>query len=306
MGTIYTEFSTTVAALVADLRAAILTSSDWAQPNAAGLPNLLKATTTRGAQIAIDLNVANTNPLQRQIVRVFRSHDGTTPVGPSDKSIWYRRSNSGVQADTPLHVKLSAGKEHIWYSIEGPRAGQPNADNGGNGSLKNDFWICDVVPYFPTLDTSPVVCVSSNRTGISYDQNVYDGAIYTYSATQDYRTGKLGCIHPASANYGSLNRKGWDGDLYLSPYTVHEDQYGMRGRLAEIFHAGFNFYDSAEAPIVPNGSRVVYGGKAYKIVAPYRSSGDGYYNEAGSLGYIGNISNAQMADRSVLVAVPTV
>jgi hypothetical protein len=255
--------------------------------------------------MAIDLSVANSNPLQRLIIRLYRSHTGAVAGGYQDKSVWFRQNNNGTQADIPVHVQLSLGKEHLWLSIEGPRGGQPYADSA-LGSIKNDFFVCDLEPYFPTEDTDPTLVCSSNRPGIAFDQSNLDGQVFTYNQTQDFRNSKLGVVSPASGVFGALNRLGYDGNLYLSPYVVHEDQQGMRGRLKSIFHAGYNYYDSGEAPIVSMGTKVNYAGDVYKIVAPYRSAGIGYYQEAGSLGYIYNRDNAMQAQRSVLVAVPTV
>ena len=304
MADTYAEFTSTPASLVADLRAAILASSDWGQPNAGSAPNLVSATTTRGVQMAVDLSDVSPTT-QVAVFGVYRSHNGTVGADKAQKRVWYKRVSAGALDTVMLAVTVSAGKEHLFVSIEGPRQGQSFADSASFGSVRGTFFICDLLPYFPVEDTSPVVVVGANHAAVAFDQFV-DPMVYTFNATQGYRNAKLCTLNPASLTYSGMNRNGRDNDLYLSPYVVSEDREGMRGRLNKIFFAGYNFYDSTEAPVVPQNSRVVFGAAAYRIMAAYKSDGANVANVAGPLGYIANLNGVSQFYRSPLVAVPTV
>jgi hypothetical protein len=304
MATTYAEFTSTPATLVADLRAAILASSDWAQPNAGGAPNLVAATTTRGVQMAVDLSDV-TPTTQVAVFGVYRSHNGTVGVDKVQKRLWFKRVASGAVDTVTLTVTVSAGKEHIYVSIEGPRPGVNFADNASFGSLRAAFFISDLIPYFPVEDTVPVAVCGANHLGAGFDQTL-DPYVYTYSATQGYRQSKLLTLREASLSYGGPNRNGRDGDLYLSPYVVSEDSMGMRGRLNKFFYCGLNFYDAADAPVAPQNSRVVYDTLPLKILAPYKSDAANIINVAGPFGYIVNANGVNQYTRSPLVAVPTV
>jgi hypothetical protein len=304
MATTYSEFTTTPATLVADLRAAILASSDWSQPNAASAPNLVSATTTRGVQMAVDLSDV-TPTTQVAVFGVYRSHNGTVGVDKVQKRLWYKRVASGALDTISLAVTLSAGKEHIYVNIEGPRPGQNFADSTSYGSFRAAFFVSDLIPYFPVEDTSPVVVTGAGHLGSGFDQTL-DPYVYTYSATQGYRQSKLLTLREASLSYGGPNRNGRDGALYLSPYVVSEDSVGMRGRLNKFFYCGMNFYDAADAPIAPQGSRVVYDTVPLKIVAPYKSDAANVATVAGPFGYIANANGVNQYTRSPLVAIPTV
>ena len=304
MATTYKEFTTTPAALVADLRSAILASSDWSQPNAGAAPNLVSCTTTRGAQMAVDLSDVSPTT-QYATFGLYRTHDGTVGVDKAAKRLWFKRVASGALDTVSLAVVVSAGKEHLYVGIEGPRGGMSFADNASYGSMRGAFWVSDLVPYFPVEDTTPTLVCGSPHNGVSFDQTI-DPYAYTYNASQSYRQAKLASLREASQFYGGLNRNGSDGDLYLAPYVVCEDSDGMRGRLNKFFYAGYNFYDSTEAPVVPVNQEVVYDAEPFKVIAPYKSDGANAATAAGPFGYIANQNGVTQFTRSVLVAIPTV
>lgn len=300
MGTTYSEFMTTGANVIADIRTAILVSSDWAQPNAAGLPNLLKATTTRGVPLIVKLD-ENPADINRLRFGVYRDHDGTTALDKADKNLYFHR-NGGTFSTLPIHCRISAGKEHLYIEVEGPKAGQTGAD-GSNGSYRSEFFLSDLVPYFPTEDPNPVVVTGALHNGGAYDGNYFDSAVYTFSPTQSYRQSKLASLQKVGTG-GEINRLGKDGNLYLGPFVVCEDEGGMRGRLNKFFYAGRNWQDSDEAPLVTQNQVVTYSGGSYKIVAPYRSNGDGNWVMAGPFGFDFNRDSLTQHARSSLIAIP--
>lgn len=303
MGNAYSTFTSTPAALVADLRNAILASSDWGQINPSTLPNVLTCTTTRGNQIVIDL--ADASPTV-QVARfgLFRSHNGTVGVDKVQKALWYKRVVSGALDTVNLHVTVSCSKEHLYIQIEGPRGGVNFADNASWGSFRSCFWVCDLIPYFPTEDTVPVLVTGANHATVAFDGNI-DDKVYTYSASQAWRTAILGTEAPACPQAAGLNRYGFDGDLYFGPYVVHEQRAGMRGRLNRLFHCGYNYYDDVSTPIPPVGSEQDYEGQPFRVLAPYKTDGSQSANVGGPLGYITNNNGITQFQRSVLIAVPS-
>src|SRR3954471_9618280 len=118
MALAYSEFTTTQANLVADLKTAITSSSDWA--NITG--NILKATTTRGAQMVVDLTDAAI-ALNLLTIAFYRTHDGVTGVDKITRFIYFKSGATGATTN-PVYCVVSASKEHLYVSVEGPRSGQ--------------------------------------------------------------------------------------------------------------------------------------------------------------------------------------
>lgn len=309
MGTVYREFTTTPANLVADLRTNILLSTDWSQPNAS-LPGLVKTVTGRGATIAVDFNaVAPT--VQVGTFDVFASHDGTT-AGPSvRKFLRYKRVSSGTTATVNLHVVLSAGRDHLFVSIEGPWTNEANTDSGNYGSIRNYLAISEITSYFDlAADPAPCVGVVGRQIngGPSWTNGSYDIYVSRNRANnQSWVKGKVLSLDPVvAASFGGTMLNGnrqtvSDGNYYLSPYVVAEDADGFRGRLGKLFMAGWNNQSYNDIPPPPQGQIVTYGGEQYRLIAANKS--DATEDCYDALGIIANGSGGAYAN-SPVVAVP--
>jgi hypothetical protein len=115
MAVTFAQFDTTPAGAVAAIKAAILASTDWSNP--AG--DRVICTTTRGAAMVVDLADAAASVATLQF-GVYRT------TGLADKIIRYLRWRvSGGATSDPLHCAVSAGKDHLFITVEGPRAGAP-------------------------------------------------------------------------------------------------------------------------------------------------------------------------------------
>ena len=162
MATAYTEFDCLGTALLSTIQTAILASTDWARPNSGSFPTLYKATTTAGAQMCIDINttaITTTN----LIYTWYRTHDGTTGVDPLSKGFRFKRNATGTLAANTYHGRVSAGKDHLYIDIEGPRPGETNTDHSGLGSLRNYLFMSALEPYYDTVDTTPTVIVGGGQ-----------------------------------------------------------------------------------------------------------------------------------------------
>lgn len=306
MATAFSEFRTVGTDLVANIQAAILASSDWSRPNSGSRPNTLKATTTRGVQMVLDLaDVAAT--VQKLSMGVYDAYDGSTLGNKLTRYLWGKRVNAGTLAANYYYVTVSAGKEHLFIGLEGPRAGDANPDVQGYGSVKHYFFLCDLVPYYDAA-TDPNACViqggsdannASGTTVTGQDMRVWSsksksGAPWTpgYLATLD-----INGVNPA------LNRIGLDGNTVMSPFVLFDDQDGMRGRLSTFYYMGTNYsQDPGSVATQSIGSSFTKDGTTYKILAINRT--DGNETVAGSLGWVDNGTTSSNT-RSTLVAIPT-
>lgn len=314
MPTIYSEFTTNGNNLLADIRTAILTSTDWSRPNAGSLPNLLKCTTTRGADMIIKLDEAAITQ-QRMAVSAFRTHDGTTGVDKVVRYLKWKYNSSGTLATMPIRCIVSAGKEHLFISVEGPRPGEDGTDHAQYGSIRNYVFFSDVVPYFESPDdVNPCVAFGGGRTVESANADWINGSFTvvlsrtrTGTSIEPWPTARLTMLD-ASQVLGlsyPVQRQTANGTTFLSPYVVFEDRDGIRGRLSSFFFGGFNFADAQDAPILSAGSKVTYNGSPYRLLAV--SKGGGASNER-AFDAFGPASNQSGGThyRSPIVAVPIV
>lgn len=382
MGTIYSEFDTTPATWLADVKAKILTSADWADitptavllntsvaPSAgattltftatagfpliagqviaidtagareyrvintvtattitltAGLTSahsigvgiyngaiLLKATTTRGAQMVIDLNDGVVNG-QQSTIAFYRTHDGTNTGGVDRLGPRYlfHRGNVGATTST-LHMTVSAGKEHLFISVEGTRGHETGAYTTFGGQ-KTYAFICDVVPYH-VADTIPVVAVSgaSAVTSQSWTNNAHQ--VWVSRGQGNAASWVPARLHTLCQPdlFTTLNQMGYqpealgDGKYYVFPYVVIEETDGLRGRLSDFFFGGFN--DGVlTADVYPAvGRRITYNSKTYKLLQVNKSEGTSGWSVWGPFGASVNGGNTTQ-QRSMIVAVPVV
>lgn len=301
----YSEFTTTGANLLADLRAAILASSDWTQPNA-GNANLLKATTTRGAQMVVDLN-DSAPTTTRLTVGVYRAYEGTTGTDKITRLVRYKQSGTGTFNTNIYRCVVSASKEHLFFTIEGPRGGEVGADNVNLGSMRGNFFIADIVPYESApQDVAPAVCVIGRTTE---GQAEYTNGAHTVNVSrgragsESWLVARLATLD-ANTSIGTfgLQRLTKSGSVILSPYVVFEDIDGLRGRLANLYFGGWNFVDYADVPVLTTGARYTYDGGTYRLIAASRS-GNNNEREYSALGPVANGPSGHGA-KSPLVAVP--
>lgn len=303
----YAEFDTTQANLLADLRTHILTSTDWARPNAGSKPSLYKATTTRGADMIFDLEDAAIT-LNLMTIGVWRAHDGTTGTDKMQRWLYFRTNTTGAVATMPLHCIVSLSKEHVFISVEGPRPNETGPTSTQVGSLRNYFFMCDVVPYH-AADTTPIVVagggmaataaahISSNSHQINLSRNFVNTASWSVAKllTLDFPT----CS--SSETIQVTRQASGDGKYYLFPYVVIGDESGLRGRLSSFFFAGYNFSDTPEIAVPPVGSKVTYGGQTYRLLAV--SKGDGTSATWAQFGAAAN-SSVSTYYKTPVVAVP--
>lgn len=308
MATIYAEGRSLGTDLLAAIRTAILTSSDWSRPNAGAKPNTLKATTTRGAQMVIDLeDAALTN--QKMQYAFYTSYDGTTFGDKKTGYLWMIRTNIGTLATNYYYWRVSAGKEHLFISIDGPKYGDP-AGVLGWGGARQYLWMCDLVPYYDnTLDPAPAYICGGSDWLNSYSLNVPQGlqvfASRNAANNASFSKGYLQTLAAWGFNV-SPNRKGLDGKIVLPPWVYFDDIDGQRGRLNNIYSAGYGLNgDDPNHLALPIEQDLVIDGKTYKVVIPARGNGENQSNTmGGSFGFISGNDAANEMQHGPLIAIP--
>lgn len=266
---------------------------------------VFKATTTRGADMIFEIEEGGTSSLT---LAAWKSHDGTTGTDKTQRWLYHR--SSGVTAtNIPIHVTLSISKEHIFVSLEGPRANEVGATNAVIGSVKNYFFMDDVVPYH-AADTTPIVfCGGSTAASAvaSAANNSHQGNFSrNYANASSWSIAKLLTLDfPSISSTETIqvtHATSADGKYYLSPYVAFGDESGIRGRLSNFFFAGYNSSDTPEISTPPINQKITYGGKTYKLLAVSKSD-----SISATWGQFGSASNAAASIfyRSVIVAVPT-
>jgi hypothetical protein len=267
--------------------------------------NLYKATTTRGAQMVIDLSDSASK--QGLAMAIYQSHDGTAGVGKRLKYLPWRYS-PGAQSDI-LHVTLSLGKEHFFLMIEGPRGGESGAVSSLYGSFRDCAFLSDVVPY-DEEDAVPVVVAGGANTFSASGSSVGNSSHLAHvsrnlQATANWAPVRLASLQFLSAGEDEVinvqRQRELDGRFILTPYVVFADESGMRGRLSSLFFAGFSQSSDHAVPPPQLGSKVQYQGLWYKLLAV--NKGDGNRSVWGPLGAVQN-ENASSFARSVVVGVP--
>lgn len=303
----YSEFNTTQANLLADLRTAILASAAWSRPNAASKPSTYKCTTTRGADMVFDLEDAAISTFAMTI-GVWKSYDGVTFTDKTQRYLYWR--NSGGASTNILHCIVSVSKEHVYISVEGPRAAEAGTENGTAGSARQNFFMCDLVPYH-AADTNPVVFAGGTTNaalGASSPQaNMIGHLSRDYSNTISWSQGYLATLTTPAANAAvSLNYNNAcaiDGNYYVYPYVYIGSSHGIRGRLATFFFAGFSApdqvnYDTAGPPV---GSKITYDGQVYKILYGNKTT----VNSGATYNQFGYTNNNNTGASYIAIAVPS-
>jgi hypothetical protein len=281
MAIAFSAFDSTPATVVADIKAAILTSTDWTNP--AG--DRVLATTTRGADMVVDLADAAADAQNMQL-GVYRT------AALADKVVRYVawRDSGGATSDT-LHCRVSAGKEHLYFDVEGPRAGETNAVSATMGSYRALFFLGDLIPYHAS-DTATVVLVADTAATLSGFTLAHVGRNYANSAS--WVPAYLATLSPAmTAPYGAqsalaLTRVSTaDTKTYLWPYVVVETTAGIRGRIARAYFTGWETQIEA-GPVL---SRHTYDGVTYILMVASRNDGQSGNNASSAFGYVVHGSN---------------
>lgn len=299
MGFIYSEFDTTAANFATDCRTKILTSSDYSNP--AG--TVVKATTPLGATIAVDLAgaAASTQTINTYAYRLWTGGAGTGVDVVTGRITVFKRAAGGTTANV-LHVRVAAGPTLLYIDIEGPRAAEANTDSATYGSQRQVFCVAQLTPYMAG-DTIPAV-VLMGSTSYVVGTAVLAGAnaaLCQVSRDQINVNSWVQARPFALATPSQQNTYAWnmvpiasDGSVYLSPYVVFEDVAGMRGRLTDVFFAGwYNNVALVGNDVTPGfqpGDQLSYSGNTYRILNPYKSDGTGNGHVGGSFGAAYNFS----------------
>ncbi|HEY1292925.1 MAG TPA: hypothetical protein VGJ60_07600 [Chloroflexota bacterium] len=268
----FAEFNSTPANIVADMKARILNSSNWANISG-GTGNVMQAVTSRGAQMNVDLADAAATA-QRMQLGVYRSYSAGSGTDKLTRYLCWH-SVTGATTDT-IHAMVSAGQDHLLMSIEGPRAGETNADSASLGSMRQVFFLGDVVPYFAG-EPNPIVVLIANPTATTQMDVDTCWVSRNRADTASWVTAKLATL--SMPNGGSQAGAAWlnpqraclvDGNNYLWPYVVIEDAAGIRGRIGKCFSAGFamSLWNASSANDFPAPiyGRLVYNAENYILV----------------------------------------
>lgn len=288
------------------------------QPSGTGIfwgSEVVRATTTRGASMVVDLTGAAPASIIRLALGVYGGWTNSTSTAPGaatggtiSKYIQWRNSTTGAAASMPVHVVVSSSKDHLYISVEGPRGSEPNTESATSGSARTYFFIADLVPY-STTDTVPtVVCggstieaLSSSVANRSYVVNISK----SLNGNKTWIEGKLLTLNFPTAHttetVGAQRFTVADDQFYLSPYVVSVDDEGFRGRLNNLYFAGFNAADNPDGVYPMAGAEVDYSGITYKFSAI--SKGNGSQRVWGPLGAVENAAAATYW-RSPIVAIP--
>jgi hypothetical protein len=267
----FTEGNSLITAVVADIKAAILTSADWSNPTG----QRVLCTTTRGADMCVDLADAAATALNLQF-GVYRTS------ALADKIVRYIswRGSGGATSNT-VHWTVSAGKEHLYIDVEGPRPGETNAVDASRGSFKQAFFLGDVVPYITGDSVPTVVCVGQLNIGTNtlLEQIVHVGR--NQANTRSWVQAKLASVCPPiagnvdpSVQLSTLTRLASDGNTYMFPYVIFEEIAGLRGRIAKCFFNGFNFnsgYTGSYDPTVRLFSKVTFNSETYILLTAQKT-----------------------------------
>jgi|SRR5215467_2542865 len=304
----YGEFDSTPANIVADLKARILNSTNWANISG-GSGNVMSATTVDGAQMVVDLADAGATSRQIQmgIYRTYTAGAGTDKL--TRYLCWH--TITGSTADL-LHATLSVGQDHLFFYIEGPRGGEPNADDATWGSARQCFFIGRLVPYF-TGEPNPVVVSLANNVSLSSQSQPLVYVSRNRANTSSWVPARMGTLTipnaQTNAPWFSANRiAAGDSNTYLWPYVVIEEAAGLRGRLAKAFFAGL--WAPGSAIGTPQDfppqvyQRLVYNAENYIIVLPHRCTTTTFQSRS-AFGWADNSSTGEPGMASPAIAVPT-
>lgn len=308
-GSALREYRTVTAVAATTVTVAALTFAHASGTNVYWGNEVFKATTTRGADMIFDLNDTTYPSLFNLNMAVWSAHDGTTGTNRSPRYLYWRANATGAAITNPLHCVVSAGKEHIYISVEGGRGGEAGAVSAQYGSYRSYFFMSDMVPYHPE-DTVPVAYAGGSIVagmGSSIANNSHLGQLTeNLVGTAVWNPCKLGTVDFPGWNNAisvGLNRQSVaDGNFYLFPYLCVSDTDGVRGRLSSFFFAGFTTANAQDlVGVPPVGAKIIHNGQTYKLLAVDKGAASA--NNWGQFGTNDNTA-AGTFNNSVVVAVP--
>lgn len=272
---------------------------------------VLKATTTRGADMIVDLTFGSFNVTTNGLtMAVYRSYSGSglgTPTDVSTRWIFWR-SGAGTAA-SPIHVILSASKDHLFLQTEGARENETSPDSATLGSAKNYFFMDDIVPYYTTpYDTVAAVFAGGQLSGglaAIATLSMYGHQSRNPLNTSSWEQSKLATL--ANPDNGlalsqHVQRNAPDGTFTVFPYVVFGDYTGQRGRLAHFWFAGFVNPDLID-PLIgapPINSKQTIGGDTYKLLLMNKTG-----TAVNCWSQFGGLSNPSNSVNNIVVAVPS-
>jgi hypothetical protein len=291
---------------------ALTVDANWSFSHASGttfksVDTVLQCTTTRGAKMIVNLQAgrADTHWMTGSF---YRDYTGTAPGGWVDRQDWQLFWKSAAATNTAiLHVMVSASANHLFVSIEGPRAHEPSTTSVTYGSQRHYFFLSDLVPYH-AADTSPVVVGGAPTTATaaasSWTGGSHQGWISrNYANSASWTPCKLASLNVPTvftAEVFSLQRTCTiDGNNYLFPYVVFDLAEGIRGRLAAPFYAGPTDVSPTNDFPETIGQQVTFDSKKWRIVAA--NKGDG---TTATWGPLGAATQGTTVRRSVAIALP--
>lgn len=289
----------------------ITVNSNWAQVHPIGSAvatraMVLRSVSTSGAALIIDLQ-ADLYATHYLGLAFYRDWSGTAPGGWVDREPGYLYWKAqGGTTTMPVHCTVSAGKDHLFIAVEGPRAWEANTTSTTYGSVKNYVFLSEVTRYHAN-DTTPCAvagATSTNTATAAVTANSHQVAISRDSAnTQSWSVGRLTTLtFPTLYSTDEVpgNRVCTiDGQTYLLPYVLFSQSEGIRGRLSRLFYANTNAPSPSTDYPDPVNTLVTFDGVVYKLVPVNKS--DGTVN---SWGPFGSINQGTAVTRSFLVAVP--
>lgn len=274
----YSEFDSTPATIVADIKAKILLSTDWSNPTG----QVVQATSALGAQMVMDLNPTGaTADNQRIRPKVWRAFSGGTGTDSVQRSLYWNQSGNNSAAQ--LHCKVSAGNTLLYIEIEGPRPGETAVDQVTYGSLRQCLFLSQITPYL-VADVTPAVFFGGSTSypfgetpNLSGTTNYFSHVSRNQAATAAWVSARLWAPGPIHMNQAqaihSYQPIASDGSVVNFPWMVMEDAAGYRGRLTDLHYCGSNqSYGDYLANFGP-GTDLSYGGNTYRITAPYKANG---------------------------------
>lgn len=304
----YSEFTTTPAGVVAAVKAAILASSNWSNPTG----QVVQATAQNGATMALDLVGGGAADNQRIRTLAWRLFSGGVGTHSVQRSLYWNRTAGA--STTTLRCRVAAGNTLLYIEIEGPRGGEASADSVTFGSYRQCIFLAQITPYLGS-DTIPAIAFGGSSAYQGYESiagtSPNSAVVYVsrnQADTTSWVSARLSTLqHPVwqlAAPSHQQRQLAADGSLYLAPYVVFEDSAGIRGRLTDLFFAGWNSSDDTLVTgNLADGMPLSYGGNTYKVTVPYRTDSTGNAQCFGSLGTVGNTGSGL---RSPLVAVRSV
>jgi hypothetical protein len=266
---------------------------------------VLKSTSDNGTELILDLEGdLSTNYMG---VIAYRQWSGTAPGGWTDaKPSWLYWKVAAGTTTMPIHVTLSAGKNHLFIAIEGPRPNETSPTSTTYGSVKNYFALSELTKYHAgdTINPAISIGVPTNTAVTAVNSGGHTVGISRDAAnTLSWGVGRLASLDwPTiyTTDVVSMNRVCTiDGNVYLLPYVMFSENEGIRGRLTNFFFCNTNSPSPITDYADPVGTRVAYNGIVYKLTAVNKGDGTNV-----AWGPFGSVANSSAVTRSIIVAVP--